>query len=136
MKLCLSGPAPTVSTGLKSASRMFHSSSKPEVPLLKWDFSAASRARRYFSANLEGEKDMSAPTTPGLRRMAFNKLIQHRERRFFVRDQAQMTAIFYPEKGRAGHGSRHVFRVRDRNQWIEAAVDDERRRGKAFQPRS
>src|SRR3989304_10608396 len=61
MKLCSSGPAPTVSTGLKSESRMFHSSSKPEVPLLKLDLSAASRARRYFSANLEGKKDMEAP---------------------------------------------------------------------------
>src|SRR3989304_128999 len=58
MKLCSSGPAPTVSTGLKSESRMFHSSSKPEVPLLKLDLSAASRARRYLSANLGGEKDM------------------------------------------------------------------------------
>src|SRR5574341_1464641 len=101
MKLCLSGPAPTVSTGLKSASRMFHSSSKPEVPLLKWDFSAASRARRYFSPNLEGEKDMSTPNTTGLRRVAFDKFVQRRERRFFVRDQAQMAAIFYSEKGRA-----------------------------------
>src|SRR5579859_5943277 len=52
MKLFRSGPLPTVSTGLKWLSYIFHSSSRPAVPPLRLVFKAVSRASRYFSANL------------------------------------------------------------------------------------